>query len=339
MHFDGRKKMQISRASPGLLGRIGQMNARWAALLPLSLTAWYVSRRGTLSGSMANPDPLVEPYVPSGFHPYTVVQKSVISPDSAILRFKLPPSQPTVGLPLPSCLKITHDFPNNDVNAEFPNPTITLDKSYSPISLPDAEGHFDLLVKGYEPRQGGGLGRYLTDLNVGDTALAKMKAPRIIHGDIYRPGRWSKIGFVAAGTGIAPHLQMIRAVLADPVDAAELSLIFANRNEDDILMRAELDGYKTAGTVNVRHVLSKPPANWNGSSGWVTVDDVRQGLPPPGPGVLILVCGRDGFVETVSGMTVRGDPPPGKKKGPKLQGPVTGLLKEAGYTEEMVYKF
>ena len=113
---------------------------------------------------------------------------------------QLPPSQPTVGLPLPSCLKITHDFPNPDVNTEYPNPTITLDKSYSPISLPDAEGHFDLLVKGYEPRQGGGLGRYLTDLNVGDTALAKMKAPRIIHDDIYRPGRWSKIGFVAAGT-------------------------------------------------------------------------------------------------------------------------------------------
>ena len=92
-------------------------------------------------------------------------------------------------------------------------------------------------------------------------------------------------------------------------------------------------------TVSRRHVLSRPPTGWSGPSGWVTVEDIRQGLPPPGPGVLIMVCGKDGFLETVSGMTVRGDPPPGKKKGPKLQGPVAGLLKEAGYTPEMVYKF
>jgi hypothetical protein len=51
------------------------------------------------------------------------------------------------------------------------------------------------------------------------------------------------------------------------------------------------------------------------------------------------VCGRDEFLETVSGDTIRGAPPPGKKKGPKLQGPLTGVLANAGYEPTMVYKF
>ena len=37
MNYDGRKTMQ--RTSQRLLGRIGSLNARWAVVLPLSLTA------------------------------------------------------------------------------------------------------------------------------------------------------------------------------------------------------------------------------------------------------------------------------------------------------------
>ena len=52
-----------------------------------------------------------------------------------------------------------------------------------------------------------------------------------------------------------------------------------------------------------------------------------------------MVCGRDEFLATVSGNTVRGAPPPGKKKGPKLQGELQGLLRERGFSTRHVYKF
>jgi ferredoxin-NADP reductase len=39
------------------------------------------------------------------------------------------------------------------------------------------------------------------------------------------------------GTGITPVLQVISAVLADPMDKTQLSLIYANQSEDDILVR------------------------------------------------------------------------------------------------------
>jgi cytochrome-b5 reductase len=55
--------------------------------------------------------------------------------------------------------------------------------------------------------------------------------------------------------------------------------------------------------------------------------------------VQVLVCGRDEFLESVCGMTERGPPPPGKKKGPKVQGQLVGVLADAGYSAEQVYKF
>jgi ferredoxin-NADP reductase len=37
------------------------------------------------------------------------------------------------------------------------------------------------------------------------------------------------MGFVAGGTGVAPLVQMIRTILADPAEKTLLSLVFANR--------------------------------------------------------------------------------------------------------------
>ena len=48
--------------------------------------------------------------------------------DSKLMRFALPPEMPTLGMPLPSCLKVKRTFPNG-------TEPYTLDKSYSPVSL------------------------------------------------------------------------------------------------------------------------------------------------------------------------------------------------------------
>jgi len=136
-------------------------------------------------------------------------------------------------------------------------------------------------------------------------------------------------------------LQMVRTLLSDPDDGTRLSLVLANRHLEDILMKDELDKWALShpDRFRVRYVLSSPPDSWQGGVGWVDVADVKAGLPAPGDSTLIMVCGTDGFLDTVSGPTVRGPPLAGKKQGPKLQGPLTGVLQSAGYKEEMVYKF
>ena len=56
-------------------------------------------------------------------------------------------------------------------------------------------------------------------------------------------------------------------------------------------------------------------------------------LPPPtGDGkTMILVCGTDGFVETWGGPVGRAPRQPDGSKGAKIQGPLSGILADAGY--------
>ena len=44
-------------------------------------------------------------------------------------------------------------------------------------------------------------------------------------------------GMLAGGTGITPMYQVINAILRDPSDRTQLSLVSANVGEDDILLR------------------------------------------------------------------------------------------------------
>eukprot|EP00227_Mantoniella_beaufortii_P009506 CAMPEP_0197593360 /NCGR_PEP_ID=MMETSP1326-20131121/17928_1 /TAXON_ID=1155430 /ORGANISM="Genus nov. species nov., Strain RCC2288" /LENGTH=61 /DNA_ID=CAMNT_0043159311 /DNA_START=78 /DNA_END=260 /DNA_ORIENTATION=+ len=46
---------------------------------------------------------------------------------------------------------------------------------------------------------------------------------------------------LAGGTGVAPCLQMIVAVLSNPADKTKIKFVFANKSEKDILLRYTLD--------------------------------------------------------------------------------------------------
>src|SRR5271169_1323058 len=74
-------------------------------------------------------------------------------------------------------------------------------------------------------------------LKIGDTI--KVKGPK---GQmVYRTGLVREFGMIAGGTGITPMLQIIRAILKNPSDKTKISLIFANVNEEDILLREDLE--------------------------------------------------------------------------------------------------
>ena len=109
-------------------------------------------------------------------------------------------------------------------------------------------------------------------------------------------------------------------------------------------MREELDDFERRFPHQFRahYVLSSPPEDkiWTGGRGWVGVKDIQEHLPSPDQdSVMIMLCGQDQFLDTLSGRTVRGPPPPGKKKGPKLQGPLEGVLAQMNYVSSQVYKF
>ncbi len=62
---------------------------------------------------------------------------------------------------------------------------------------------------------------------------------------------------IAGGTGIAPMYQVVRALLDDPTDQTRLHLLFANRTEQDILMREELEEAAKDPRIKVHYTVDQ----------------------------------------------------------------------------------
>lgn len=93
-------------------------------------------------------------------------------------------------------------------------------------------------------------------------------------------------------------LQVARYALFNPGDATKFTLIYANVNEDDILLRVELD-YLVAMfpyRFKVYYVLNNPPAGWKGGVGFVSKEHIEEHLPTPSTSSKILICGASDFL-------------------------------------------
>jgi cytochrome-b5 reductase len=101
---------------------------------------------------------------------------------------------------------------------------------------------------------------------------------------------------IAGGTGITPMLQIIRAALKNPEDKTRLSLIYANVNFEDILLKKELDTLAAAHPkrFQIYYVLNNPPQGWNGGTGFVTKDQIEKHMPSSNHDIKVLMCGQSG---------------------------------------------
>ena len=118
----------------------------------------------------------------------------------------------------------------------------------------------------------------------------KLKPPRSIRGvtDVSQLGL-RRLGLVGGGTGLAPLLQVVRAMLADKQDTTRISLLCVNRHEADILMRDELDrlSIEHFQRFTLTYTLTQPPSDWAGSWGRGDAALAREALPPPGADTLV----------------------------------------------------
>lgn len=109
----------------------------------------------------------------------------------------------------------------------------------------------------------------MASLKVGETI--KVRGPK--GAMVYTPNMVRHFGMIAGGTGITPMLQIIRAVIRGrPTgDKTEIDLIFANVNQEDILLKEDLDNLaKEDPGFRVHYVLNNPPEKWDGGVGFVT---------------------------------------------------------------------
>jgi len=227
---------------------------------------------------------------------FPLAAKTSINYNSILFRFNLQTPHTRLGLPVGKHILLS--FTGQDGQM--------VSRPYTPVSSDDQLGFFELLIKIYPE---GKMGNYLKNLPL--LSEVNVRGPqgnieyqrngnfvvRRKYKDnpkdlITKKQKISRVGMIAGGTGLTPMLQIIREVLHNPHDRTELSLIFANVAEQDILLRNELDRYATEKKqFKVFYTLDKPPENWPQGKGFVTAQMISQHLPPPGPDNLILVCG------------------------------------------------
>ncbi|KAL3159030.1 hypothetical protein ABBQ32_011029 [Trebouxia sp. C0010 RCD-2024] len=244
-------------------------------------------------------------------------------PNTNRYRFALENPKQEVGLPVASCLvtRAAIGSENDDGSKKF------VIRPYTPTSPKDAKGYFDLVVKVYEQ---GKMSKHFGELKEGDEV--EMKGPLVKFQ--YKANMKKKIGMIAGGSGITPMLQVASEIVSNPDDKTQVSLVFANQTEKDIILKKELDemaakhnNFQVYYTIDdIGEGVGK---EWKGGVGYVTREMATDHMPPPSDDNLVLICGPPPMYKALSG----------EKKSPKDQGELSGILKAMGYTEQQVFKF
>lgn len=159
------------------------------------------------------------------------------------------------------------------------------------------------------------MSQYLGAMKVGDAIDVKGPMGHVTyngkgelalkHGTELVHHRVKTFACFAAGTGITPIYQFIKAILRDKDDKTEITMIYANRKQEDILLKDELDVMIKAhpNRLRVQYVLSmatdkKAWESTGGVCGRVTDLMVKRCVPNGGGDnkAVALLCGPDGFV-------------------------------------------
>ena len=60
---------------------------------------------------------------------------------------------------------------------------------------------------------------------------------------------------IAGGTGIAPMYQLVKWIYEHPEDKTQISILFANIHEEDILLREQLEELAANRRINLFYTL------------------------------------------------------------------------------------
>jgi cytochrome-b5 reductase len=270
-------------AAAAISAVIGSVVARkFSAMIQIAsgFTRWpphMKSRRG----------PQKNPHLAKGFldpkeyKSLPLIRKEALSSSVYKFVFKLPAPETVIGLPIGQHVAVKGEIDG-----------VAVSRSYTPTSNNLDCGVLELVIKCYP--DGLLTGRYLANLQIGEHV--QFRGPK---GAMkYTKCLCKKIGMIAGGTGITPMYQVIRAICEDPTDLTEVSLIYANRTEEDILLREELERLARAypGNVKIWYMLDVPPENWTFGTGYVTAEIMKERLPPSSPDAKIMLCGPPGMV-------------------------------------------
>jgi len=224
---------------------------------------------------------------------FKLQNKIVLSRDSFMLDFALPTPQHVLGLPTGK-----HIFFSAKIGEEM------VVRRYTPISSNYDVGCVKFVIKAYRPcerfPEGGKMSQYVDSLKIGDEL--EMRGPvgefeYVANGNFLLDGEEHHgrcFNMLAGGTGITPVMQIASEILRHPEDKTKMSLIFACREEGDLLMRSTLEEWVAnfPDRFKVHYILSDSwPSDWKYSTGFVDKKLFEENMYEPGPDVFSLMCG------------------------------------------------
>ena len=215
------------------------------------------------------------PLDPRQWRAFPLVQKVELAPHVYRFVFALPHADDVLGLPTGQHIALRATIDGQSVA-----------RSYTPTSNNTDLGRIELVVKVYEQ---GAMTKHLERMALGDTI--EIRGPK---GAMQYSRQYARhIGMIAGGTGITPMYQLIRAICDDEQDTTQVSLLYANNTEADILLRDELDAFaaKCPHKFKVQYVLSHADDTWTGHRGFVSAELIQQYLAPAAAESKVLLCG------------------------------------------------
>ena len=172
-------------------------------------------------------------------------------------------------------------------------------RSYSIASAPE-DGRLELVV---ERLDDGEVSPYLTDeLRVGDRL--ELRGP-IGGWFTWEAKEGGPLLLVAAGSGIAPLMAMIRHRAAAHSDAS-CRLLYSSRSRESTIYAEELESLAAEDTaLEVFHTLTRSqPVGWTGYSRRIDREMLEEVAPTPEQRPIVFVCGPTPLVEAVATVLV-----------------------------------
>lgn len=264
-------------------------------------------------------------WLPTEFTPLKLVAKCEYNHDSTLYDFELPRC---TSLNLPACACVLLRAPGRGANGE------DVVRPYTPISDNAMLGRFQILVKRYD---GGAASQWLHGLDVGAAVEFKHIKFNVKRQYPFAPAK--TISLLCAGTGIAPAYQALMKLMNTPTDDRKVVLLYGNKSEKDILLRAELEGWarRHPDRLKVVHVVGATadaalPAGFGSTdafvaeAGWIDEEKVRRHCFAPAADTAVFVCGLPVMYDLWCGPRGEQELKPGT------------LLARLGYKTEMVSK-
>jgi cytochrome-b5 reductase len=250
--------------------------------------------------------------------PCVLKLKTVFTPNSRVFTFGTPDPGLPLGLATCACI-LARAFVNGE----------EVIRPYTPVTSNVVVGEFDLMVKIYED---GKMSNYLDHVEIGDVVEFKH-----IQGNVkvQYPFNKRRIGMLVGGTGLAPMVQALHALLGFENDTTQIDMLYGNRYAEDVLGKNALDNWAEifSERLHITYLLSREDTthpDWDGEFGVVDqplleMKIFMEKFPAPKDDCLIFICGPPSFYESLCGP--RNDPE------------LTGILKAMGFRPDQVVKF